>query len=150
MFSRIGNERRIARCDKSKLVTMNYQVGDFIIRIKNASLAKRRTVAVTYSKVNKALANILVREGFLKDVKQEVEKERKVLLVTIAYENRKPVLTEVLIVSKPSLRVYEDIKSIKKGHRGLGIAILSTSQGITTTKEARKKGIGGELLFKVS
>lgn len=127
---------------------MSYQIGDFIIRIKNASLAKRRSVVLKYSKVNKVLADILVEERFLNSVKEEEKDGIKTLVASIRYQKRKPVLTDVLLVSKPSLRVHKKNKTVEK--RGLGILVISTSQGIMTSKNAKKKGIGGELLFRVS
>ena len=129
---------------------MNYQTGDFLIRIKNACLAKRRTVSAPYSRVKKAIAEILVKEHFLRDVKEETEDGKKTLVATITYEKRKPFFTDVLLVSKPSLRIYEKSKHMQKiPKRGTGIEIISTSQGIMTGQEAKKKKIGGELLFKV-
>ncbi len=129
---------------------MNYQTGDFLIRIKNACLAKRRTVVAPYSRVKKAIADILVKEHFLKDIKEEVTDGKKMLVATITYEKRKPFFTDVLLVSKPSLRVYEKSKHIQKTpKRGTGIEIISTNQGIMTGIEAKKKKIGGELLFKI-
>lgn len=123
---------------------------DIIIRIKNAALAKRRIISIPYSKMNKEVSKVLVKEGFLEDVKEEVALGRKTLKVTIKYEKRTPVLAGILIISKPSLRVYEPSKKLpdmeKRGRRTL---IISTNQGIMTGKEARKKGIGGEILFAI-
>ncbi len=127
---------------------MSYNIGDFIIRIKNASMAKRKTVTLKYSKVNKVLADILVDERFLNSVKEEEKDGRKTLLASIRYQKRKPVLTDVLLVSKPSLRVHKKNKSVEK--RGLGILVISTSKGIMTSDQAKKIGIGGEVLFRVS
>ncbi len=129
---------------------MNYQIGDFIIRLKNASLARRRSVVVSYSNVTKAIADILVKEGYLKDVKKAEKDGKNVLIMTIRYEDRMPIFDQVLLFSKPSLRVYQGVKHLQKAQkRGLGIEIISTNQGIMTTKEAKKKGVGGELLFRV-
>ncbi|MDO8639719.1 MAG: 30S ribosomal protein S8 [bacterium] len=129
---------------------MNYLVSDFIIRIKNACLAKRHTVVLPYSKITKEIGKTLIREGYLKDIEEKEDDGKKFLAGIIKYKNRKPVLTDVEIVSKPSLRVYSRSKSLSKGRRGvLGSMIVSTSSGVMTEKEAKKKGVGGEILFKV-
>ncbi|MDP2649575.1 MAG: 30S ribosomal protein S8 [bacterium] len=128
---------------------MDYQIGDFLIRIKNASLAKRRSAEVTFSKVNKAIGKILVKEGFLRDMKDETKDGKKILVAQIMYEKRIPVFNDVLLISKPSLRVYSKAKNIQRRRLGLGVSVVSTSQGIMTEQEARKKGVGGELLFRV-
>ena len=129
---------------------MNYQVGDFIIRLKNAALARRRTTLVSFSKNNKAIADIMIKEGFLSSIKEDTQEGKKVFVIGLAYENRTPVISDVLLFSKPSLRVYQKAKNIKKlQKRGFDLEIISTSLGIMSVKEAKKKGIGGELLFKV-
>lgn len=128
---------------------MNYQVADFVIRLKNACLAKRRKVEILYSKMNKAIGKLLVRENFLEDIKEEVKDGKKILIAKIRYEKRMLVFSDVLTVSKPSLRVYTKAKTIAKIQGGLGISVISTSQGIMTGQEARKKGLGGEVLFKI-
>lgn len=129
---------------------MNYQVADYIIRIKNASLAKRRVIVSPFGKVSKAIGNVLVKEGFLKTVKEETKDGKRVLTSVIAYDKRVPVLTDIKIISKPSLRSYVAKASLPRSQRpGMGVAIISTSLGIMTAKEAVKKGVGGELLFRV-
>lgn len=129
---------------------MNYQVGDFIIRLKNASMARRRKVVVPYSNITKAIANVLIKEGFLSSMKEDEQEGRKVFLITLRYEKRMPIIEDVKLFSKPSLRIYKKAKTMQNEHkRGSGIDIISTSQGIMTVKDAKKKGVGGELLFKV-
>lgn len=129
---------------------MNHSVSDFLIRIKNASLAKRHEVMLPYSKINKEIGKVLKREGFLADIKEEKIVGRKSLMGTIAYEKRNPVLSDVVIVSKPSLRVYKTSKAIGDVEkRGRHKVILSTSQGVMTGSDARKRGIGGEILFEI-
>lgn len=129
---------------------MNYHIADFAIKIKNAALARRRTVVMPYSRAIKEIGAILVKEGFLKDIKEQVKDDKKVFVATLTYEKRVPAVSNVAIVSKPSLRIYTSAKQILK-LRGssLGIAILSTSQGYMTAKKAVKKGIGGEMLFRM-
>ncbi|RJQ38721.1 30S ribosomal protein S8 [Candidatus Microgenomates bacterium] len=127
---------------------MNYQVSDFVTRIKNASLAKRKKVLMPFSRINKSIGEILVKENFLKELKEEIVEDRKFLSAYIRYEKREPIFNDALIVSKPSLRVYTKAKDVFK-LRGIGVSIFSTSKGIMTDKEAKKEGVGGELLFKI-
>ncbi len=129
---------------------MNYNVSDFIIRIKNAALAKRREVILPFSNINREIGKVLVKEGFLENIKEEGEKNKKILKAVVKYEKRLPVLTDVVIISKPSLRVYEPARLIGNIQRkGKKIVIISTSQGVMTGTEAQKKGIGGEILFTI-
>lgn len=127
-----------------------YHVADFIIRIKNAYSARRREVIMPYSNICFAVGKTLVKNQFLSEIKIEEVDGRRQIKAILRYARRKPVVTEVDIVSKPSLRVYVSAKENQmRGMRDAMTAILSTSEGIMTGKEARKKGIGGELLFKV-
>lgn len=130
---------------------MKIQVLDFIIRIKNACLAKRKNLIVPYSNMNKTIGKLLVKERFLEDVKEEEKEGKKVLVIKIKQEGRTPAIDGVLIISKPSLIVHIKAKNIQKEQRkeGRGIAVFSTSQGIMVGSQAHKKGIGGELLFKI-
>ncbi len=129
---------------------MNHLVSDFVIRIKNGALSKRREVILPFSKINKEIGRVLVKEGFLESIKEETNAGKKELRGVIKYENRIPVLTNVIVISKPSLRVYSSSKRLsdiaKRGKRKL---IVSTSQGVMTSAEAQKKGLGGEILFSV-
>ncbi|OGH10973.1 MAG: 30S ribosomal protein S8 [Candidatus Levybacteria bacterium RIFCSPLOWO2_01_FULL_36_13] len=129
---------------------MNHLVSDFVIRIKNSAIAKRKEVILPHSKINKEIGKVLVREGFLEDLKEEGEKGKKSLRATIKYENRIPVLTDIEVISKPSLRVYGNIKKINEiKKRGRRRVIVSTSKGLMTSEEAQKKGVGGEILFAI-
>ena len=128
---------------------MNYSIGDFIIRLKNAALARRQEVVMPYTRVNLAIGKVLVKEGFLTSIKTETRDGHKMLATSLRYERRRPVLSDVAVVSKPSLRKYVESKEIL-AHQGRSItAVLSTNQGIMTGREAHKKGVGGELLFKI-
>jgi small subunit ribosomal protein S8 len=129
---------------------MNHLVSDFIIRIKNSATAKRKEVVLPFSNINKEIGKVLVKEGFLESFKEEEIDGRRQLRAVIKYENRIPVLTDVLVISKPSLRVYEPVKrilEIKK--RGRRTVIVSTSQGVMSAEEANRKGVGGEVLFAI-
>lgn len=129
---------------------MNHPVSDFIIRIKNASMAQRKEVILPYSKINKEIGKVLQNEGFLEEVKEIKDGTKKTIQAVIKYEKRKPVLNDVKIISKPSLRVYNAYKNIYKLEiRGKHKVILSTSKGVMSGNEARKKGVGGEILFEI-
>ena len=129
---------------------MNHTVSDFVIRIKNAARARRKTVVLPYSGLTKNIGQVLVQEGFLDSVKELADGNKKSLVAQITYEKLMPRFTDVVILSKPSLRKYAR-KSNDKDLRGkgLGMTIVSTSQGVMTGKEAFQKGVGGELLFKI-
>lgn len=128
----------------------SYHVSDFVIRLKNASLANRKTVVFPYTRINKEISNILVKHNFLENIKEDKKDDKKILSAKIAYNQRKPVFTDVLIISKPSLRVYSKKSMLLRAIRvGMGISVLSTSKGLMTEEEAAKQGIGGELLFRI-
>lgn len=129
---------------------MNYLIADFIIRIKNSALSKRKEVELPFSNVNKEIGKVLIKEGFLESIKEQSEKGKKSLKAVIRYERRIPVLTGVDVISKPSLRVYLPAKRILEiGKRGRKRVVVSTSQGVMTAMEANKKGLGGEILFAI-
>lgn len=129
---------------------MNYLVSDFIIRIKNSVLSKRKEVILPFSNLNKEIAKVLVKEGYLESVKETSKGSKRELTAIIKYEKRIPIFTDVIIISKPSLRVYSSSKKLPEiEKRGRRTIILSTSQGVMTGKEAVKKGLGGEILFSV-
>lgn len=129
---------------------MNHSVSDFLIRIKNASLARRHEVVLPYSNMNKEIGKVLKNEGYLVDIKEGKDGNRRVLNATIAYEKRNPVMSNVIVISKPSLRVYRASKTIGDIEiRGRHKVVMSTSQGVMTGASAKKKGIGGEILFEI-
>jgi len=129
---------------------MNYRVSDLIIRIKNATRAMRREVALDNLKINKAICKVLVTEGFLEGFEAGIKDGKKVLIAKIKFEKRVPNLTDVLIVSKPSLRKYTSASEIPGIQRkGRHTIIISTNKGIMTGREAIKKNMGGEILFRI-
>jgi small subunit ribosomal protein S8 len=122
----------------------NYQVGDFLIRIKNAALAQMHEVEVKNTKMVESIANVLKREGFLEDVSIKDGK----LSATLSYRKKKPLIMDIKLISKPGLRVYMGVTEM--AHRkAASILILSTSKGIFSNKEALKKGVGGEVVAEV-
>ncbi|MFH1832652.1 MAG: 30S ribosomal protein S8 [Candidatus Levyibacteriota bacterium] len=128
---------------------MNYLVSDLVIRLKNACMAKRKQVEFAYSKMGKEIAKVLVKENYLEDLKEETTNGKKILVGKIRYEKRVPVFSDCEVVSKPSLRIYIGAKNLTKIQGGLGISVVSTNQGIMAGYQARKKGLGGEILFKI-
>ena len=128
---------------------MNYTIGDFIIQLKNAALSRKKELVTPYANIKNAVGKVLVKEGFLESVKTETTDGRKMLVVALRYARRKPTLTDVVLVSKPSLRVYIEAKEIGKKQGRNETAIISTNVGILTGRDAMKKKVGGELLFKI-
>ena len=122
-------------------------IADMLTRIRNASSAKHDSVDVPASKVKKAIAQILLDEGYIAAFTVEEDGKQGVIHITLKYgQNKSQVITGIRRVSKPGLRIYTNIEDMPKVMRGLGIAILSTSKGIMTDKEARKANVGGEVL----
>lgn len=129
---------------------MNYLVADFITRIKNAAAANRKDAIVPFSNLNQEIGKALMRIQYLTDIQEEEIDGKKYLKAKITYSNRMPLVQGVTIISKPSLRVYKKAKDMPKRQTpGAKIAIVSTSQGVLTGKEANEKGLGGELLFEI-
>lgn len=129
---------------------MNHKISDFIIRIKNATLARRREVMLPYSKINKEIGRVLVKQGYLESVKETESEGKKEIKAVIKYEKRLPVLIDVEVISKPSLRIYGSAKKIIEiEKRGKKTVVVSTSQGVMIGKDAIKKKIGGEILFAI-
>ena len=123
-------------------------IADMLTRIRNALNAKHETVEIPASNTKKAIADILLREGYVADVKF-VEGVQGTIVITLKYDCNKKVITGLKRVSKPGLRVYVGTEEIPQVLGGLGIAILSTSKGIMTGKEAKKAHQGGEVLAYV-
>ena len=122
-------------------------VADMLTRIRNASTAKHETVDIPASNMKKAIAQILVDEGFVKNFQVIDDGKQGVIRMTLKYgENRVPVITGMRRVSKPGLRIYSNCEDMPKVMKGLGIAIVSTSKGVMTDKAARKANVGGEVL----
>ena len=122
-------------------------IADMLTRIRNANSAKHDTVSVPASNMKKAIAQILVDEGYIKSFKVIEDGKQGVIEIALKYgPNKSQVITGLRRVSKPGLRIYTDCENMPKVMKGLGIAILSTSKGIMTDKDARKANVGGEVL----
>lgn len=121
-------------------------IADMLTRIRNANQQKHETVSIPYSNLKNDLANILKDEGFVTDFVVNEEGNHKNIVITLKYKGNERVITGLKRVSKPGLRQYAKVNEIPKVLNGLGIVILSTSQGLMTDKEARAKQVGGEVL----
>ena len=125
-------------------------ISDMLTRIRNAINAKHETVDIPTSKVKVAIANILLQEGYIADVAETGEGVSKNIHITLKTTNDgKYVITGLKRISKPGLRIYASVDKLPRVINGLGIAIISTSKGIMTDKQARANGIGGEVLAYV-
>ena len=121
-------------------------IADMLTRIRNASSAKHDSVKIPASNTKKAIAQILVDEGYIKNYTVEEDGKQGMITVELKYgANKSPVITGLRRVSKPGLRIYTNCEDMPKVMKGLGIAILSTSKGIMTDKDARKANVGGEV-----
>ncbi len=122
-------------------------IADMLTRIRNAASSKHQTVDVPASNLKKQIAKILLEEGYIKDFIEIDDKKQGIIRITLKYvENKKNIITGIKRISKPGLRVFAQKDEIPKVLGGLGVAIVSTSQGVMTDKDARKLGIGGEVL----
>ena len=121
-------------------------IADMLTRIRNASTAKHATVDVPASKMKKAIADILVEEGYIKNYQLVDDGAQGVIKITLKYNGNEKVISGLRRVSKPGLRVYAGADELPKVLKGLGIAIISTSKGIMTDKKAREAHVGGEVL----
>ena len=122
-------------------------IADMLTRIRNALIVKHDTVEVPVSVMKRSIADILLNEGYIKGYTINEEGVEPMMVINLKYgPNRQKVITGLKRISKPGLRVYARKDNIPKVLNGLGIAIISTSKGIMTDREARKQGIGGEVL----
>ena len=122
-------------------------VADLLTRIRNANDAKHETVEVPASNMKKAIVQILLDEGYIKDYKVTDDVKQGIITITLKYgEGKQKIIQGIKRVSKPGLRIYAASQDIPKVRNGLGIAIVSTSRGIMTDKAARKENVGGEVL----
>ena len=131
-------------------MSMTDPIADLLTRIRNANMAHRDVVEIPASKIKMSIVEILKSEGFVRDVEYIEDNKQGVIRVFLKYgEDRNRVITGLKRISKPGLRKYAKADSLPKVLNGLGIAIISTSVGVLTDKEARAKQIGGEVLAYV-
>lgn len=122
-------------------------IADLLTRIRNASSAKHDTVEIPASNMKKSIVQILADEGYIRRFTVTDDGKQGVIKVFLKYgEGKKPIITGLRRVSKPGLRIYSNVEDMPKVMKGLGIAIISTSKGVMTDRQARKENVGGEVL----
>ncbi len=131
-------------------MVMTDPIADMLTRIRNSNNAKHETVDIPASNMKKSLANILLEEGFVKNVEEIENGAQNIIRIELKYgDNKQKTITGLKRISKPGLRVYVKGEEVPKVLGGLGIAILSTSKGVMTDKQARNENIGGEVVCYV-
>jgi small subunit ribosomal protein S8 len=132
-------------------MAVNDTIGDMLTRIRNANLARHQTTEVPSTKMTRNVATVLKAEGYITDFAEDGEGVKRRLVITLKYRgrNRQPIINTLKRVSKPGLRVYSNRQDLPRVLGGIGIAIISTSSGIMTDREARRTGVGGEVLCYV-
>jgi small subunit ribosomal protein S8 len=131
-------------------MSVNDPISDMLTRIRNAGMARQTETTMPSTKILVAIARILKEEGYISDFRVTERRPQDQLVISLRYgADRKPAIRELKRVSKPGLRVYAGKNDIPRVQSGLGIAIVSTPQGVLTGFEARKRGIGGEVLCTV-
>ena len=128
---------------------MTDPIADMLTRIRNAITAKKETVEIPASNMKKAIADILLSEGYVKDVKIVEDGYNGKIAITLKYSDKKSVITGLKRISKPGLRTYSGVEDMPKVLNGLGTVILSTNKGVMTDKQAKAAGVGGEVLCYV-
>lgn len=128
---------------------MTDPITDMLNRIRNAQAVSHKTVDIPFSKLKAEIAKILGEEKFLTKVDIKRKKKEKILKLSLKYDQEKGVISGLKRISRPGQRIYSDFKGIKKIKKKSGIVILSTSKGLMTDKEARRKKLGGEVLCEI-
>ena len=127
-------------------MSMQDPIADMLTRIRNAQQAQKTTVEMPSSKLKKGIAQVLLNEGYIQDFEHTDEDGKSFLKIHLKYFQKKPVIGRIQRVSKPSLRRYEKSTELPEVLGGLGVAIITTSYGVMSDKQARQQGIGGEVL----
>ncbi len=129
----------------------NDTIADMLTRIRNANMARHQSTEIPATKMTRSIAKVLQEEGFIAEVEETEVGVKRNLVIALKYKgkNRRPLITALKRISKPGLRVYSNRKELPRVLGGIGIAIISTSSGIMTDREARRQGLGGEVLCYV-
>ncbi|MGB3613315.1 MAG: 30S ribosomal protein S8 [Elainellaceae cyanobacterium] len=129
----------------------NDTISDMLTRIRNASLARHQETQVPSTRMTRSIAKVLRDEGFIVDFAEAGDLPKRQLVISLKYKgkNRQPIIRKLRRISKPGLRVYSGRRDLPRVLGGVGVAIISTSQGIMTDREARRQGVGGEVLCYV-
>ena len=122
---------------------------DLLIQIKNAQAAKKETLKVPFSTMDMAVVELLAKRGYVTSAEKKGRMPYRVIEIVLAYPNGAPAITTVKLVSKPSRRLYAGYRDFKKIRQGYGMAVVSTPAGILDTMEAKRKKVGGQLLFEI-
>ncbi|MGG3449671.1 30S ribosomal protein S8 [Domibacillus aminovorans] len=130
-------------------MVMTDPIADLLTRVRNANMVRHEKLEVPASNIKREIANILKREGFVRDVEFIEDDKQGVIRIFLKYSGNERVITGLKRISKPGLRVYAKADEVPRVLNGLGIAIISTSTGVVTDKEARAKQVGGEVLAYV-
>lgn len=129
---------------------INDPISDMIVRIKNANARKHPTVSMPHSKLKMKLLSIIKNEGYITKFEEvDLNNNKKEIVVTLKYKGNERVITDIKRISKPGLRVYVPVEEVPRVQSGFGNAIISTSKGLLTDKEARKENVGGEVIAYV-
>jgi small subunit ribosomal protein S8 len=131
-------------------MSMQDPIADMLTRIRNAQAMGNKEVQMPASKIKIAIANVLKNEGYILDFKAETIERKSRLVLSLKYYQGEPVIKKLQRVSKPGLRIYRDKDNLPQVMNGLGIAIISTSSGVMSDRNARKHGCGGEVLCYVN
>ncbi|MEE3716614.1 30S ribosomal protein S8 [Tumidithrix elongata RA019] len=126
----------------------NDTIADMLTRIRNATMARHQVTAIPATKMTQSIARVLKQEGYIGDFEEVGEGIDRRLMLSLKYQgkNRQPIITKLKRVSRPGLRVYSNHQDLPRVLGGIGIAIISTSRGIMTDREARRQKVGGEIL----
>ncbi len=130
-------------------MSMSDPIADMLTRIRNAQLAKKKSVRMPCSNIKLSIADVLKGEGYINDFSVVSDNNKSTLEISLKYYSGDPVIEQIKRISKPGLRIYKSSKNLPDIMSGLGIAIVSTSKGVMTERKARVEGIGGELLCTV-
>lgn len=128
---------------------MTDPISDLLNRIRNAQAVLKEQLSVPFSNLNHEIAKILEKKGFIKKVEKKGRTYKKVIEITLKYDEKKPAISGLKRVSRPGQRIYKGFKEIKPVRSGYGILIISTSKGLMTDKEARKQKLGGEVMCEI-
>lgn len=129
---------------------MTYPIANFLIQIKNAYMANKKELTFPHSRIVAEIGKILKEEGYIKDIKEAKDGIKKTVMVDLLYKGNYAAISDIKIISKPSVHKYVGKNDVRKSVNKFNINILSTNQGVMSNRKAMKMGVGGELLAKVS
>lgn len=125
-------------------------IADMLAQINNGYLARKPDISLSWSKTREALSRVLAESGYLAEVRKGETDGHQTLILVLKYHDKKPAIKTIKRISRPSLRVYAKHSGLPKVLGGLGTAVISTPQGLMTDSQARKKGLGGEVICEIS